>query len=110
MERLSKTVNKTTYEYETECNLLLPTVALLEHQLSQCRYWYYVKAEPLMEDHEYDRVEKRLEKIYEDYPSLRTNHSNTLRVGSSLSNSYSDCVMVERLNTIPTVRIGEVSY
>ncbi len=51
-------------------------------------YRYYILAEPIITDFEYDQLYKLLEKIETTHPSLITKDSPTQRVGSSLNDGF----------------------
>lgn len=51
-------------------------------------YRYYVLAEPLISDFEYDQLFKLLKKVEHTHPSLITKDSPTQRVGSSLNDGF----------------------
>ena len=51
-------------------------------------YRYYVLAEPLITDFEYDQLFKLLQKVESTHPSLITKDSPTQRVGSSLNDGF----------------------
>ncbi len=67
----------------------------VEEQLSELRekihlydYHYYVLAEPLISDHEYDLLYKKLEKLESENPHLITSDSPTQRVGKDLTKEF----------------------
>ncbi len=51
-------------------------------------YRYYVLNDPLLSDHEYDKLYKQLEKVEKEHPELISTASPTQRVGSSLNASF----------------------
>ena len=51
-------------------------------------YHYYVLAEPVIKDEEYDRLYKELEKLENDNPYLITPDSPTQRVGKDLTKAF----------------------
>ncbi len=77
----------------------------LKELISKYDYAYYVKAEPLVSDREYDKLFKELEELEEKHPEFKSEDSPTQRVGGepldefeavkhekpmlSLSNTYS---------------------
>lgn len=60
----------------------------LKNFLIRCCYWYYVKADPIISDHEYDMEFRRLQKLEEVEGA--DEDSPTQGVGSSLEESYPD--------------------
>ena len=78
----------------------------LRKQLHDHDFRYYVLAEPVIADEQYDRLMRELQDLETDYPGLRSADSPTLRVGGeptkefrtvahdppmlSLANTYSD--------------------
>lgn len=51
-------------------------------------YQYYVLANPLISDYEYDQLYKLLEQVEKENPAIITTDSPTQRVGSSLNQSF----------------------
>jgi len=51
-------------------------------------YHYYVLAEPLISDYDYDLLIKNLEKLESEYPNLVTPDSPTQRVGKDLTKEF----------------------
>src|SRR3954468_2608771 len=51
-------------------------------------YRYYVMADPLVSDTEYDQLYKQLEKLETEHPELVTKNSPTQRVGSTLNTAF----------------------
>ncbi|MFA6978459.1 MAG: NAD-dependent DNA ligase LigA [Ignavibacteriaceae bacterium] len=67
----------------------------VEEQLSELRekihlydHHYYVLAEPLISDHEYDLLYKKLEKLESENPQFITADSPTQRVGKDLTKEF----------------------
>lgn len=71
--------------------------ALLEHQ-----YLYYVKAEPEIEDREYDRLSDELIELEKKYPEYALENSPAKRVGSDLDNSFP-----EKQHSIPVLSLDK---
>ncbi len=83
----------------------------LRNKISEHDYRYYVLAEPIISDFEYDKLYDELKKLEEEYPELVSPDSPTQRVGGmptkkfqtvthntpmlSLSNSYSENEVLE---------------
>lgn len=53
----------------------------LREDIRRHEYLYYVKAEPVISDREFDRLMERLEKLERDHPDLAVPDSPTRRVG-----------------------------
>jgi DNA ligase (NAD+) len=64
------------------------TIHELRDALRFHEYRYYVLADPLLSDYEYDQLYKQLEKLEKEDPSLITPDSPTQRVGSSLNKEF----------------------
>jgi len=64
-------------------------IEMLREALRFHEYRYYVQNDPLISDHEYDKLFKALEKIEIENPSLISNNSPTQRVGKGLIKSFS---------------------
>ncbi len=73
------------------------TEELLRHQ-----YLYYVKAEPVVADTEYDRLFDELVELEEKYPGYASENSPTKRVGSDLDNTFP-----EKAHTIPVLSLDK---
>lgn len=64
----------------------------LKQELEDHNYSYYVLAQPVISDYEFDMKLKELEKLESEFPEFADSNSPTQRVGSDLS---SDFVQVE---------------
>jgi len=64
-------------------------------------YRYYVLAEPVISDREYDLLLKELEKLEEEHPKLKSPDSPTMRVGSDLTKEFP-----ERVHSSPMLSIA----
>lgn len=60
----------------------------LKEKIRRHDYLYYVKNAPEISDYEYDGLMKRLEKLEEKFPELRTSDSPTQRVGGMPSEGF----------------------
>ena len=60
----------------------------LRKQILEHDYKYYVLAEPVISDEEYDSLIKELEKLESEYPNLITPDSPTQRVGKDLNKYF----------------------
>jgi DNA ligase (NAD+) len=60
----------------------------LRKEIEEHNYRYYVLDQPVIEDSEFDRLMRELEKIEEDYPELVTPYSPTQRVGGKASEKF----------------------
>jgi len=69
-------------------------IALLRDELEQHNHQYYVLDTPLITDHEYDRLFRRLQELEQQHPELTSADSPTQRVGSEPA-SHFDTVMHE---------------
>jgi DNA ligase (NAD+) len=85
---------KTTNEFLVSVNAL-NTISIDVNIIESLRailrfheYRYYVLAEPMITDFEYDQLYKLLEKIEQNNPVLITQDSPTQRVGSSLNDGF----------------------
>jgi DNA ligase (NAD+) len=101
-------------------------IETLRKQLHQYNYDYYVRAEPVLSDFEYDQLLKQLQQLEETYPEFSDENSPTQRVGSdrnmefesfphaypmlSLGNSYQKDELTEFDNRIRKSAPGEVAY
>ncbi len=85
---------KTTSEFLASINALntisidANNIESLKATLRFHEYRYYVLAEPMITDFEYDQLYKLLEKIEQNNPALITKDSPTQRVGSSLNDGF----------------------
>jgi DNA ligase (NAD+) len=61
---------------------------LLVSQISEHDYRYYVLAEPVISDSEYDRLLRELQQLENDYPELATLDSPTQRVGGAVTKEF----------------------
>jgi DNA ligase (NAD+) len=60
----------------------------LRKQILEHDYKYYVLAEPVISDEEYDSLIKELEKLESEYPNLITPDSPTQRIGKDLNKDF----------------------
>ena len=60
----------------------------LRRELHDHDYRYYVLAEPVIADEEYDRLMRELQELETAYPALRTNDSPTQRVGGAPTKQF----------------------
>ena len=60
----------------------------LRKQILDHDYKYYVLAEPVISDEEYDSLIKELEKLESEYPNLITPDSPTQRIGKDLNKDF----------------------
>lgn len=63
-------------------------IETLREQIREHDYRYYVLAEPVISDLEYDRLFKELQRLEEEHPELITADSPTRRVGSDLTKEF----------------------
>jgi DNA ligase (NAD+) len=69
-------------------------IEALRKQIEDWNYQYYVLAQPVISDFDFDRHLKELEKLEAEYPEYFDPHSPTQRVGSDLNKNF---VQVEHL-------------
>lgn len=60
----------------------------LREKIREHDYYYYVLAEPVVSDKEYDKLYKELKKLENEHPELITPDSPTQRVGSDLTKEF----------------------
>lgn len=60
----------------------------LTDELNHHNYLYYQQSEPIISDYAFDQKLKELEKLEADFPSLRLEHSPTLRVGGDITKEF----------------------
>ena len=56
------------------------------------RYMYYVLAEPIISDYEYDMLEKDLVQLETEYPEFKRPDSPTDTIGADMASAYSGTV------------------
>ncbi len=69
-------------------NKALEKIENLRAEIRKHEYQYYVAAEPIISDFEYDQLLKELEKLESEFPDLITPDSPTQRVGSDLTKEF----------------------
>ncbi|MBY0491525.1 MAG: NAD-dependent DNA ligase LigA [Gemmatimonadaceae bacterium] len=62
--------------------------AELRETLARAQYEYYVLDQPTLDDQAYDRLFRELQGLEEQYPTLRTEDSPTLRVGAPVQSAF----------------------
>lgn len=60
----------------------------LREEIEQHNYNYYVAAQPLISDIDFDKLMKRLEDLENEFPEFKDPHSPTQRVGSDLTGGF----------------------
>ncbi|HXL01200.1 MAG TPA: NAD-dependent DNA ligase LigA, partial [Dysgonamonadaceae bacterium] len=60
----------------------------LRRQIREHDYNYYVLAQPVISDYEYDRLMRRLMELEAQYPEYYDPNSPTVRVGSDITNEF----------------------
>ncbi len=63
-------------------------IEALREQIRKHDYKYYVLAQPVISDREYDKLIKELEALESEHPELITPDSPTQRVGSDLTKDF----------------------
>lgn len=64
-------------------------ILMLQKELEQAGFEYYVRDNPTMSDYDYDHKLRRLEELEEAYPEMKTPDSPTQRVGGKALDSFS---------------------
>ena len=98
----------------------------LTDALNKHNYLYYVEANPIISDYEFDQMMEELARLENQFPALADDNSPTKRVGGditknfptvkhkypmlSLSNSYSREEIVDFENRVKKLIDGEVDY
>lgn len=77
-------------------------MAQLSAELLHHQYLYYVKAEPIISDMEYDALFDQLLELEKKYPEYASPDSATSRVGSDLDNTFP-----EKAHTIPVLSLDK---
>jgi DNA ligase (NAD+) len=62
--------------------------AELRETLARAQYEYYVLDQPTLDDQAYDKLFRELQGLEEQYPTLRTEDSPTLRVGAPVQSAF----------------------
>ncbi|HOV71728.1 MAG TPA: NAD-dependent DNA ligase LigA, partial [Dysgonamonadaceae bacterium] len=60
----------------------------LRRQIREHDYYYYVLAQPVISDYEYDRLMRRLMELEAQYPEYYDPNSPTVRVGSDINKNF----------------------
>lgn len=60
----------------------------LREELERHNYQYYVLAQPIISDFEYDALMNELIELEEDFPGLKDEHSPSRRVGSDINKEF----------------------
>ncbi len=63
-------------------------IEFLKNEIRRYDYHYYVLAQPIITDFEYDQLYKELEKLESEYPQYITEDSPTQRVGKDLTKDF----------------------
>jgi DNA ligase (NAD+) len=71
--------------------------ARFSQQLDDASYRYYVLDDPTISDAEYDKAMRRLEKLENEFPDLRTPSSPTQRVAGTYSTLFTPVDHLERM-------------
>lgn len=98
----------------------------LTDELNHHNHLYYVKAQPVISDYEFDQMLKRLQQLENEFPALASPNSPTKRVGGdltknfatvkhkypmlSLDNSYSKDDIIEWENRLKKLSDGHLEY
>jgi len=60
----------------------------LTDELNHHNHLYYVKAQPVISDYEFDQMLKRLQTLENEFPTLASPNSPTKRVGGDLTKNF----------------------
>ena len=69
-------------------NVIQKKIIDLREEIKKHEYHYFVLAQPLIQDYEFDLLLKKLEKLESEYPEFITPDSPTQRVGSDLTKVF----------------------
>ncbi|MBE3092065.1 MAG: NAD-dependent DNA ligase LigA [Chloroflexi bacterium] len=69
----------------------------LRNELAKHNYYYYIKDNPIISDHQYDMLLRNLSMIEKKYPELITEDSPTQRIGAPLEGGFSTVEHGERM-------------
>ena len=69
----------------------------LRDELAKHNYYYYIKDNPIISDHQYDTLLRNLSMIEKKYPELITEDSPTQRIGAPLEGGFSTVEHGERM-------------
>jgi DNA ligase (NAD+) len=67
-------------------------IETLRNELDQHNYLYYVKADPIISDFDFDQKMKELESLEKEYPEFADTYSPTKRVGSDITSEFQQVV------------------
>ncbi|MBK8807675.1 MAG: NAD-dependent DNA ligase LigA [Bacteroidales bacterium] len=82
-------------------NTVQQQIAALREQLHQHNYRYYILAQPLISDFEFDSLMKQLEALEQQHPEFADANSPTQRVGSDKEQAF-----VQVQHTYPMLSLG----
>lgn len=85
-----------------DTNQIKKEIEILKIKIFEAERAYYVDANPIMSDLEYDRLFDRLLKLEEEYPEFCDPNSPTKRIGSDIDNT-----LPEREHTIPVLSLDK---
>lgn len=63
-------------------------IASLTEELNQHNHAYYVEANPVISDREFDELLRELEMLEQEFPALALEHSPTKRVGGDITDKF----------------------
>ncbi|MDP3011819.1 MAG: hypothetical protein Q8N27_03800, partial [Candidatus Hydromicrobium sp.] len=69
----------------------------LRNELAKHNYYYYIKDNPIISDHQYDMLLRNLSMLEKKYPELITEDSPTQRIGAPLEGGFSTVEHGERM-------------
>jgi DNA ligase (NAD+) len=88
VEQTKKLQDRTEQFMKSKTPADIGEIEELRNVLRFHEYRYYVLADPLISDFEYDTLFKQLEKLEADYPKFITSDSPTQRVGQGLTKEF----------------------
>lgn len=72
-------------------------VSSLRDELAKHNYYYYIKDNPIISDHQYDMLLHKLTLLEKKFPELVTEDSPTQRIGAPLEGGFSTVEHGERM-------------
>ncbi|GAI28539.1 unnamed protein product [marine sediment metagenome] len=72
-------------------------VSSLRDEIARHNYYYYIKDNPIISDHQYDMLLRNLSMLEKKYPELIIEDSPTQRIGAPLEGGFSTVEHGERM-------------
>lgn len=79
----------------------------LKNYLIRCCYWYYVKAQAMISDHEFDTELKRLQKL-EEATGVADKDSPTQMIWGDMESQYPDSVRADLDITVQEAKMEDI--